>query len=71
MLMIYFTSYCRSLTNVMIYMCQGDTKGSARGGEGSAKKDPIGSQLSSQQVCFQSSFKFSITFISLLAYLIK
>lgn len=40
---------------MLTYMSQGDTKGSARGGDGSssAKKDPVGSQMSNHQVDFQ------------------
>lgn len=54
---LFFISYCRSLTGVLIYMSQGDTKGSARGGDGSAsaKKDPVGSQLSNHQVKFSEN----------------
>lgn len=37
-------------SDMLIYLCQGDTKGSARGGDVSAKKELVGAQLTNPQV---------------------
>lgn len=49
---------------MLIYLCQGDTKGSARGGDGSTRKETVGGQLGpSAQVRYQSTLVVSVLFL--------